>query len=221
MSRRLSYYENWIAVGCCISIVIILDLHWDKQPVGLSDVLSRLCVSYLAGCIIYVLAVALPRKQNQRNILESVGPRTRGVISVADKTLEELQRLTGHPFDRKLARLEVVEVLCKEVNPQQLTDQHFITNLSKENTVQEFLAHFRSVSEIEIQRILVFSAYLDTEFIKLLNRLLDSDYFRFCDLFLCGPYLAETSNLEWIAEQFFKYLQTINALEEYADSHLK
>ncbi len=68
-----------------------------------------------------------------------------------------------------------------------------------------------------IQSILPFSVYLDTEFIKLLNRLLDSDYFVSCDNYLARIDKFKNTDLESLAEPLWKYLQTINDLEEYAD----
>jgi hypothetical protein len=65
-----------------IAVLICLGLREPSEDAldRFLDALSLLSVSYVAGFIIYFLAVALPRRENQRNIAESIGPRTRKVI---------------------------------------------------------------------------------------------------------------------------------------------
>jgi len=220
-----SSYERWIRVGLCISIAVLVCLILIAPGEGLwsriSDVLSRLSVSYVAGFIIYTLAVALPRKENQRNIGESVGLRTGRIIGYADAVLRELQRHSGPSFDRKLARLENLKRLCNGVNPRDLAPMALNYDLAQRANVAQYLLHHKFRSEKDIQRILPFSVYLDTHLIKLLNRLLDSDYFFHCEVFLAQLDKFKNTSLEYLAEPLFGYLQTINELEEYADSHLK
>jgi hypothetical protein len=230
MNSRLSYQMWILLVLLCISIVFLVYFILIGPPhegiwSRFLDALSRLCVSYVAGLTIYALVVALPRKEDRRNIGESVAPRTRRIISYANDALKDLQRHCGPAFDRKLASREDVERLCKGVNPTNPTPGRLATNLSRQATVAEMLGVYKIWSEREIQRMLIFSVYLDTQLIRLLNRLLDSSYFRFCDAYFVGEGLnlfrPKTANLKDVDAQLFEYLQIINELEQYADSHLK
>jgi len=218
---------NWwmiVLLSFAIAVLIYIILREPSEDAWgrFLDALARLRVSYVAGVIIYLLAVALPRRQNQRNIGESIGPRTRKIINLADETLGWLNRHSSESaFDRKLATREEVKRLCKVVNPWSETGARLVTDLSRQATVVEMLGVLKTQSELEIQRILVFSIYLDTNFVRLLNQLLDSSYFVFCNAYFIGEGLRlfrpATRNLKDVDEQLFDYLQIINKLEEYAD----
>ena len=96
MFSRLSM--NWwiiVLLSFAIAVLIYLILREPSEDAWgkFLDALARLSVSYVAGVIIYLLAVALPRRQNQRNIGESISPRTRKIINHADETLGCLNRL--------------------------------------------------------------------------------------------------------------------------------
>jgi len=222
---------NWwmiVLLFLAIAVLIYLILREPSEDEWgrLLDALARLSVSYVAGVIIYLLAVALPRRQNQRNISESIGPRTRKIINHADETLGWLNRHSCEfDLDRKVVTTEDVKRLCNVVNPWSETVARLVTDLSRQATVVEMLCSLKSRSELEIQRILVFSIYLDTNFIRLLNQLLDSSYFTFCNAYFIGEGLRlfrpATHNLKDVAEQLFDYFMIINRLEEYADTHLK
>jgi hypothetical protein len=229
MLSRLSM--NWwmiVLLFFAIAVLIYFILREPSEDAWgrFLDALSRLSVSYVAGIIIYLLAVALPKRQNQRNISESIGPRTRKIINHADETLGWLNRHSSEPaFDRKLVTREDVKRLCKAVNPWSETDAWLVSDPPRQATVAEMLGVLKTRSELEIQRILVFSIYLDTNFIRLINQLLDSSYFSFCDAYFIGEVLRlfrhATRNLKDVDDQLFDYLQIINELEEYADTHLK
>ncbi|MBI5570502.1 MAG: hypothetical protein HY914_11195 [Desulfomonile tiedjei] len=222
---------NWwmivlLSLAIAVLTYIILREPSEDASSRFLDALSRLSVSYVTGVIIYLLAVALPRRQNQRNIGESIGPRTRKIINHADETLGWLNRHSSESaFDRRLVTREDVKRLCKVVNPWSETVVRLVTDLSRQATVVEMLGHLKIQSELEIQRILVFSIYLDTSFIRLLNQLLDSSYFVFCNAYFIGEGLRmfrpATHNLKDVDVQLFDYFQIINKLEEYADTHLK
>lgn len=81
---------------------------------------------------------------------------------------------------------EDVKRLCKVVNPCSEASARLTTDLSRQATVVEMLGVLKTWSELEIQRILVFSIYLDTNFIRLLNQLLDSSYFVFFNAYFIG-----------------------------------
>jgi hypothetical protein len=79
----------------------------------------------------------------------------------------------------------------------------------------QYLSFYKDRTVTDIQRLLTYVIYLDTELIKRLNRILDCTYFILCDEWLKNIELVTDPDLTAFADDLFKYYTAIRDLATY------
>jgi len=150
----------------------------------LGSVLSNLSLAYISSYIFYLIVVVVKEKQDKRNVYISVCNLTDILLEHAFTIYNEVIESTGTDttkFNKLTITKEEYFKLCEICNPRHTyKNKHFgsVFNPQYANVAQFLQNGTVYNANRYIDKILVFMPFLDTEFIALLNKLRDSQFFK-------------------------------------------
>jgi hypothetical protein len=209
-----------------ISILIILLndflLNETVEIVSFGDkfgtIASNLSLAYISSFIFYYVVVILKDKKDRKNIYFTVYELTNQLIGRAYGVYDNLITASGanhSDYDKKTITKEQFRNLCNLGNPNAIATNIFLGTPAKPQQANYGqLIYNNSVSNVKAltEKIFIYIRFLDTDFVKLINRLNSSKFF-----LLAPAFLHPTRNTDFsvYAESMFEFLEIVRELDTY------
>ncbi|MBJ2125857.1 hypothetical protein [Flavobacterium sp. IB48] len=209
-----------------VSFVIILlnDFFLSETseivPFGdeLGSVLSNLSLAYISSFIFYCVVVVLKEKRDKKNIYFTVYEWTNQLIGRAYSVYHYVIIPSGvnqADYDKKLITKEQFTALCNLGNPNAIAENIFLgTHINPQPATYGQLIYNNSVSNVDAltKKIFNYMPFLDTEFVKLINKLHSSTFFLVAPTFL---YQSNNTDFSVYADNMFEFLEFVRELDNY------
>jgi len=216
-----------LAILIVISVNFIFNNITEIVPFGynLGQVMSNLSLSYIASFIFYLVVVIPKEKSDKKNIYGTIYNLTTLLIARAYSIFNDLIVETDIPFDRydkKTILYKDYEYLCEHASRMAVLKHHFTghpTNKRPTNRAELIYNNsFLAVKDYS-DNILVFVPYLDSNYLNILNQLLNCFFYKYQGNDIISPFNNE--NFKAWAPEMFKYLEAVRTLDEYNEKKLK
>ncbi|MDO9552257.1 hypothetical protein [Rhodonellum sp.] len=184
----------------------------------LGMVLSNLSLAYISSFIFYYVVVVLKEKKDKKNIYFTVYEWTDQLVGRAYSVYHNVIVASGAihtDFDKKTITKEQFVELCKLGNPNAISTNTFLgTPTNPQQATYGQLIYNNSVSNVKAytERIFNYMPFLETDFVKLINRLHSSTFF------LVAPtFLHQTRNTDFsvYADNMYEFLELVRELDTY------
>ncbi len=182
------------------------------------EVLSDLSLAYISSYIFYYIVVELKEKRDKKNVYISVYYLTSLLIQRAYSVYHII--IEGASVDiekynkRTITRQEYRE-LCNKVNPNATNPSRGFgpVNNLRHGTYGEFI-HSGAVEFVLYysERIFVYMPFLDSEHIKLINKLKDSKFYLMSNTL---TFRTNNSDFSVYADNMYDFLEDVRALDDY------
>jgi hypothetical protein len=209
-----------------ISILIILlndfllsqTIEVFKFGSELGKLLSNLSLAYISSFIFYYVVVVMKENRDKKNIYLTVCNLTNQLVGRAYSVYYQLISASGivaTDFDEKtITRAKFME-LCALVNPKAIEPNSFLgIPPNHQQATHAQLIHLNSYSNVKIftDKIFLYMPFLDTNFVKLINKLHDSTFFILAPTLL---YPSENTDFILYGKHMYDYLELVRELDNY------
>jgi hypothetical protein len=209
-----------------ISIVIILLndflLNETFEIVSFGDelgtILSNLSLAYISSFIFYYVVVVVKDKKDKKNIYFTVYEWTNQLIGRAYSVYHNLiiaSGVTHTDYDKKTITKEQFRELCNLGNPNAIATNTFLgTPANPQQATYGQLIYNNSFSNVKAltEKIFIYIPFLDTDFVKLINRLHSSTFFLVAPTFL---HPTRNTDFSVYADNMFEFLELVRELDTY------
>ncbi len=205
-----------------IAIVILNDFVLSGTPEffkygdELGQVLSNLSLAYISSYIFYTVVVVMKERSDNKNIHSTVYKLTKNLVSRAYSVYNEIGMAAGDLSHdkRKITKDDFIE-LCGKVNPRDGRPDLKILGGIPGKWGESI--YYNSVTYVQryADRIFNYMPFLDSEYVRLVNKLLDSSFFSTARLL--NENFANTDFSPW-ASNMYDYLICVRELEQYNES---
>lgn len=181
------------------------------------QVLSNLFLAYIASYIFYFIVVVLKDRRDKENIYLYVYELTRNLIGRAYSVYNEIIAASGvnqKDYDKRTITLEQYKELCKKANPNETPSNRGIGQpISEKATYAKFIYN-GSVAYVKhyIEKIFIYMPLLDSEHVRLINRLQNSEFFKEADTL---TWQSLNSNFSVYSDNMYEFLEFVRDLEDY------
>lgn len=190
----------------------------------LGALLSNLSLAYISSFIFYYIVVVLKEKKDKKNIYFTVYEWTNQLVGRAYNVYHNIIAASGvlhTDYDKKtITRAEFIQ-LCNLGNPNTIAKNNFLgTPANQQQATYGELIYNNSFSNVKLltEKIFNYMPFLDTEFVKLINKLHSSTFFLVAPTFL---HRTKNTDFSVYAENMFDFLELVRELDTYNSSKIK
>jgi hypothetical protein len=214
-------YNLVITIFFIICCIILLSQLWYVPNLNtmlgrLVNTLYNISMSYFVSFIFYFMLVYLPEKKRKKSIQGFVKATLNSFTDLNDKFIKAIEEATKQKID--IMRMTEEEFQALFLNKIKLEEQApFVNRVHFTKDLYEWdrfiLANIEDA--IELKRVLFpYMIYLEDSLIKILNNIINSDYYRDGRRILSLPN-RESEHPKLIASYLFKYNELIEDLKYY------
>lgn len=213
-----------------IVTVLINDIIFNETPEFISfghelgTVLSNLSLAYIASYIFYYVVVVIKEKKDKSNIYSAVYEWTNQLVGRAYSVYHEIISASGTnntDFDKKTITKEQFRELCSLANPNDISRN---TVLGSPSNLQ--LASYgniiynNAISNVGglSDKIFNYMLFLDTEHVRLINKILSSTFSIEASMLL---YATRNTNFSAYADNMYEFLEFVRELDTYNETQNK
>jgi hypothetical protein len=197
------FRRNWF-------LVILLDLSAAAYALDRTELMTWMSLTYISSFTFYVLTIYTPERKNQRNMSKVITPYLREVITATEQIF--------------YTALAGVDYRCNHENP---TDDDFFEifrNIKTYDTSArleylgfpnwfEYLQYQRQRVEKNIDRILAFEHFLETDFILLLEKIHHSSFYESLTTAQRQP--GKHEDYSFLADPYYQCFRQMGELKDY------
>ena len=211
-------------------IVILNDIVLNDVPEifkrgdEIGQLLSNLSRAYISSYIFYFVVVVLKERKNKKNIYIAVYDLTKNLISRAYGVYHDIVSASGDngkDYNNKTITKEQYRELCKIANPKGIPQNRIMGSLTNPSVANygQFI-YSNSVSHVKhyTEKIFKYMPFLDTEHVKLLNKLNNSVFFLVADS-LTWP--TKNTDFSAYSDNMYEFLEFVRELEDYNETEIK
>ena len=184
----------------------------------LGMVLSNFSLAYISSFIFYYVVVVIKEKKDKKNIYFTVYEWTDQLVGRAYSVYHYVILASGAiqtDYDKKTITKEQFAKLCKQGNPNTIATNIFLgTPTNSLNATYGQLIHNNSVSNVKAytERIFNYMPFLESDFVLIINKLLNSGFFLDAQSFL-----HQTGNTDFsvYAGNMYDFLELVRELDTY------
>jgi hypothetical protein len=221
-----------ILIGLIISIIIVISkffifdntLELFENGYEWGEILSNLSLAYISSYIFYRIVVVEREKELKKNISKTINNTTKKMIFNGYYILDVLaeneknERNQIHSKRHSIKREQYFEY-CSLINPNSLSRfSNQIGDLELTNLTKIESIHLQCVEQMKthINKVLMFLNYLDDDYLRILNEILDSQIISTDK----GLFFAKTNtNFKVYQEMMYNYFLLIKQLENIYDKN--
>ncbi|SEM64226.1 hypothetical protein SAMN05421856_10522 [Chryseobacterium taichungense] len=216
-----------------ISIIIVLcnnvffndisELMPKSNEIG--NILSNLSLAYIASYIFYLVVVKYQENKDKRNIFSTVYNLSCQLIGRGNSvvtTLASANNCLTEDLTKKITKEEYIK-LCKNTNPKTIHPTIVLgTVTSPISATYSQLIYNNSYINAKalIENIFVYMPFLESDFIKLLNKLNESNFYLMADV-LANPIIFKNTDFENMADAMYEFHLILREIEIYIEKHYK
>ena len=171
--------------------------------------------SLVASIVTYYITTYRPRKKDKEKIQELTSKIIRGIIGQGKIVFQTLLKEANIKRDFQNISFEDIKYIGPKIKLKNDAPPiiGFVT-LTGANFAQ-YLCFFKDRTVNDLEKILIYILFLDSELIKRLNRVLHCNYFILCDEWLKNIHLVSDPDLTSFDEDLFEYYNAIRELETF------
>lgn len=216
-----------------ISIIIVLcnnvffndisEMMPKSNEIG--NILSNLSLAYIASYIFYLVVVKYQENKDKRNIFSTVYNLSRQLIGRGNSvvtTLASANNCLTEDLTKKITKEEYIK-LCKNTNPKTIHPTIVLGTVNNPiSATYSQLIHNNSCINAKalIENIFVYMPFLESDFVKLLNKLNESTFYLMADV-LANPMIFQNTDFENMADPMYEFHLILREIEIYIEKHYK
>ncbi len=208
-------------------IVLLNDIVFNETPEivffgdELGAVLSNLSFAYLSSYIFYYLVVVIKERKDKRNIYFTVYEWTNHLVGRAYGVYYEIIAASGTNhlnFDKRTITKEQYRELCNKANPNAVSKNTYIGSpANPQLATHGQLIYINSVSKVKAytEKIFNYMPFLDSEFVRLINRLHSSTFY------LVSPtliFVTKNTDFSDYADNMYEFLEFVRELDTFNET---
>jgi hypothetical protein len=208
-------------------IVLLNDIVFNEIPeiVSFGDelgaVLSNLSLAYISSYIFYYVVVVIKERKDKRNIYFTVYEWTNHLVGRAYGVYHGIiaaSEANHLDFDKRTITKEQYIEICNKANPNAVSkNTHLGLPANSQPATHGQLIFNNSVSNVKAytEKIFNYMPFLDSEFVRLINRLHSSTFY------IVSPTLNfVTSNTDFsvYADNMYEFLEFVRELDSFNET---
>lgn len=208
-------------------IVLLNDIIFNETPelVSFGDelgaVLSNLSLAYISSYIFYYVVVVIKERKDKQNIYFTVYEWTNHLIGRAYGVYHEIIAASGAnhlDYDKLTITKEQYKELCNKANPNAISKNTFLgTPANPQPATHGQLIFNNSVSNVKAytEKIFNYMPFLDSEFVRLINRLHSSTFY-----LVSQSLTFQTRNTDFsvYADNMYEFLEFVRELDRFNET---
>lgn len=191
----------------------------------IGGILANLSLAYISSYIFYIVVVLHQENKNKKNIYSTIYNLSNQLVGRGNSVVTILA--FANQFDKdnltKTITKEEFFELCRNTNPKEICpNRGFGTagNFIPATYSQLIYNDSYSNARVLIRDIFVYMPFLESDFIRLLNKLKESKFFIMAGV-LENPHNYDDTDFKTIAESMYEYHLTIREIGYYIDKNYK
>lgn len=214
-----------------ITIVLFNNILFNDVPEiiykgdEIGDILSNLSLAYISSYIFYAVVVLNQEKKDRKNIYSTIYNLSKQLVGRGNSvvtTLASANNCLTDSLTKTMAKEEFLE-LCRKTNPKTISPNTVlgtVNNPIPATYSQLIYNNSYSNSKALINNIFIYMPFLESDFVKLLNKLNESTFFLMANV-LANPNAFVNTNFESMAEPMFEYHLVLREIENYIETNYK
>lgn len=214
-----------VIITLCTNLIFNDIVEFFSRGYEIGNILSNLSLAYISSFIFYLVVVKHQENKDKRNIYSTVYNLTHQLVGRGNSvvtTLANANNCLTNDLTKKITKAEYLE-LCKKTNPKAFSSNTLIgslTNFTPATYSQLIYNNSYSNSKALIEKIFVYMPFLESDFIKLLNKLNESVFFLMADA-LADPNRYSNTDFSTMADSMFEYHLILREIEIYIEDNYK
>lgn len=191
----------------------------------IGEILANLSLAYISSYIFYIVVVLHQENKNKRNIFSTVYNLSKQLVGRGNSVVTILATANDcltENLTNTITKEEYLE-LCQKTNPKAISPNILlgtVDNPIPATYSQLIYNNSYSNSRALIRDIFVYMPFLESDFVKLLNRLNESKFYLMASV-LANPNAFSNTDFENIADPMFEYHLVLREIENYIENNYK
>lgn len=217
---KLPIALNIAIIISCISIVVIDFYLKDIEEIvswgsEFGNIYYRVCLSMIASYVFYFIVIHLKSIKDKENVNKFISFKVSNILSTYNTQINEIKKLSNNIDEKKYFKLEELEKLFKNINPNA---QAPLILGTKYATWMQYFQYNNKRTQKNINKIFVQMPFLDSELVDILAHIEDNHHFDIIDLISSLQF--NNKSMESFASSFDRYANLCQKLEVYYDKKL-
>jgi hypothetical protein len=172
--------------------------------------------SLLASFSFWYFTVRVPRKRDERNIREHGSIVIRGVIGQGKIVFQTLLREAEISRDFQDITPDDIRLMGPRLKLKKDAPSIPGFLILRGLTFAQYLCFYKARTVSDVEHLFTYIYFLDSDLVRILNRIIHSRYFILCDEWLKNVALVSDPDLTSFDIELFEYYSAIKELERYA-----
>lgn len=190
------------------------------NPEKFNSIVVNFSLAYISSYFFYYLVVYLKEQKDRKNSIDYVLSNCLRVIGIAKSFKDKIEEIGQIKFSPKMTKDELNKVLAKVKLDDEVANHRRLYKLTWENYLKEISTETR----YPIDRILGLIPYLDSDLVKILNKIYDSNFLSLSTKIAPSTMLntlAIPINMTMYSSLIEEYFNHLDELQGYIDKNLK
>lgn len=179
------------------------------------NIYYRVCLSMIASYVFYFIVIHLKSIKDKENVNKFISFKVSNILSTYNTQINEIKKLSNNIDEKKYFKLEELEKLFKNINPNA---QAPLILGTKYATWMQYFQYNNKRTQKNINKIFVQMPFLDSELVDILAHIEDNHHFDIIDLISSLQF--NNKSMESFASSFDRYANLCQKLEVYYDKKL-
>lgn len=191
----------------------------------IGNIFSNLSLAYISSYIFYLVVVKYQENKDKKNIYSTIYNLSKQLVGRGNSvvtTLASANNCLTDDLTKKITKDEFIE-LCKKTNPKTINPNRFLGSITNPipATYSQLIYHNSyHNSKALIDQIFVYMPFLDSNLVKLLNKLNESTFYLMANV-LASPEAFRNTDFETMAEPMYEFHLTLREIENYINKNYK
>lgn len=187
------------------------------------NTISNISMAYISSYVFYWVATIYKERLDRKNIYSTIYRVSKRLVSAGYKIANELARANNckeKDFEKKVSK-EMFFDLCKKTNPKSQGVSDFVINFYPNipRNYAQIIYYYAFLQTKEyIATIFTYMPFLDSQFIKILNKINESEFYLVADTLLRD---TKNTTFEAWADSFYKFHLLMAELDSYIEANYK
>lgn len=191
----------------------------------IGNIFSNLSLAYISSYIFYLVVVKYQENKDKKNIYSTIYNLSKQLVGRGNNVVTVLATANNCLRDdltKTITKDEFIE-LCKKTNPKTISPNRLlgtVTNSIPATYSQLIYHNSYHNSRALINQIFVYMPFLDSDLVKLLNKLNESTFYLMAES-LANPNAFKNTDFEMMAEPMYAFHLTLREIENYINENYK
>lgn len=190
------------------------------NPEKFNSIVVNFSLAYISSYFFYYLVVYLKEQKDRKNSIDYILSNCQRVIGIAKSFKDKVEEIGQIKISSKVTKDELNNILVKIKLDDEVVNHRRLYKLTWENYLKEVSTETR----YPIDRILGLIPYLDSDLVKILNKIYDSNFLSLSTKIAPSAMLNTLPvqiNMTMYSSHIEEYFNHLDELQEYIDKNLK